>query len=195
MSMTLTRVPSGYTILGFDPECHSTTPVSSLAGETGCAGIINESFVATATGLVSTETWSYDGATYTNTVRSLLDPFNTEHVSRTTYTFDEQGVPTAYLEDLYEKLEVGDYYAPVNGSEHVGGVHVAVMYLIHDGAESSESGSETGSGTETGADVEETGEPSAGSALAPANLWRAVGGVMALWTVGAIAGVGIMAAL
>lgn len=180
---------SGYTILGFDPECHSTIPVSSLAGETGCAGIINDSFVATATGLVSTETWSYDGATYTNTVRSLLDPFNTEHVSRTTYTFDEQGVPTAYLKDLYEGLEMGDYYEPVNGSEHVGGVHVAVMYLIHDGADSTESG------TETGADVEETGEPNTGSAMAPATLWRAVGGVMALWTAGAIAGVGIMAAL
>lgn len=155
----------------------------------------------------TTETWEYDGTTFTNTNWIPVEPTGTEFATTTTYTFDDQGIPTAVLERFENETFLGDLYGlDDEDTKFVGGAHVAVMYLFYNGA-ADESGSEGSSAVETsgaeesgsavasGEEAEGTDEPSAASALAPVNLWRAVGGVMAVWTVGAIAGVGLMAAL
>ncbi|KAG7130136.1 hypothetical protein HYQ45_010935 [Verticillium longisporum] len=176
--------PSDHTMNLQMDTCHTNFPVSELAGSTGCvtsstplasgSASVTETYLTTTT----TMTWDYQGTTTTQTyIFPIPDPDQTYgEPSTAAYTFGPEGPDEEYYPD----------------GPWVGVKGTPAVILFNKGAaetnNAAPSSSTTGGSTDP---VEESGA----SAVRSAGNWGAAGGVMAVWTVAALAGVGLVAAL
>ncbi|KAM0327207.1 hypothetical protein ACHAQA_006340 [Verticillium albo-atrum] len=192
--------PSGYTMGVREPNCYSNFPRTELAGSTGCAReLVPSTSGAEIPELTdmprsTTVTWVWQGTT-TSQVQPVWAPYPTEGLKTvtSTFTFDEEGRPSGAGHDGTD-----DFYIGVKGT--------SAIILFNEGPaetsgtappSSSSSGAPSNSSdTDGGSDDDaENVDESAGSALRPTSMWGAVGGMMVVWTVGALAGAGLIAAL
>ncbi|KAM0282816.1 hypothetical protein ACHAQH_002820 [Verticillium albo-atrum] len=184
--------PSGYTMNLREPSCHTNFPVSELAGSTGCviSSVPKNTAVSSFDdGLEfssSTYVWDYEGTTTTQVfdIPYVVDEQDWETFT-SQYTFDESGKPTD---------------EPFPDSDYVGIKIKAAILLVNDGPVETNSAEPSNnsvapSGSAAPSSATNTVEESGGSALRSTGTWGAIGGMMAVWTVGALAGVGLVAAL
>ncbi|KAM0617578.1 hypothetical protein ACHAP0_001388 [Verticillium nonalfalfae] len=164
--------------------CHTSFPVSELAGSTGCVTsstpLASGSASATEIYLstTSTVTWDYQGTTTTQTFYfPIPDPDQTYgEPSTAAYTFGPEGPDEEYYPD----------------GPWVGVKGTPAVILFNKGTAETNSAAPSSSTTGGSTDpVEESGA----SAMRSAGIWGAAGGVTAVWTVAALAGVGLVAAL